>query len=327
MKSLYFFLLCIFFSTQSFPLNSAEQKLIIVRHGEATNNIENVYNSNPSSPNYKVVNLTEKGKQTVQETAKKLLAQGFNNGNIVAVFESPLPRTQQTTDILVQSGLVSPDKIITDKRLIEMQAGDLEGKPTFPSWKPDYTEKYHAEGEERVKERVLNFYHSLLAKYPKGNIVIVTHNLPAQIIIEAATHEKVKINPGDAKVIPFRDQNGQVSNMSEPTVKAADDPKFGKILTDSKGMTLYRFTQDNNNTSSCYGQCAALWPPLLLSSGQPILASGIDGNLDTIMRADNTRQVTYNGMPLYRYASDSNPGDKYGQQIDNKWFVVNPTSR
>lgn len=113
-------------------------------------------------------------------------------------------------------------------------------------------------------------------------------------------------------------------NSSELTVKVTNDPKLGTILTDGKGRTLYMFTPDNNNTSTCYDQCAATWPPLLISSGKPALAPGIVGTLDTTNRRDHTVQVTYNGMPLYYYVKDKKPGDVYGQNIENKWFVVKP---
>lgn len=90
-------------------------------------------------------------------------------------------------------------------------------------------------------------------------------------------------------------------------------------------MTLYMFTPDKNNTSTCYDQCAVAWPPLLTSS-KPILASGVAGTLNTTTRRDNTSQVTYNGMPLYYYIKDKKPGDAFGQNVDNEWFVINPTS-
>lgn len=61
----------------SFSLHSAEQQLIVVRHGEAGNNIEKVYNSNPENPNYKRFNLTEAGILTTQKTAKDLIAKDF----------------------------------------------------------------------------------------------------------------------------------------------------------------------------------------------------------------------------------------------------------
>jgi len=194
----------IFLSTFSFSLHSVEQKLIVIRHGEAGNNIEKVYNSNPENPNYKIFNLTESGIQTTQKTAKDLIAQGFSNNNIAAVFVSPLPRTKQTADILVQQGLVSKDKIILDKRLIELNAGDLEGKPTFAAWKPSFAKDYHAESEEQVAKRVKEFYDMILQKYPQGNIIVVTHALASQDLIELVTHQIVKLNPGEAKVVTLR---------------------------------------------------------------------------------------------------------------------------
>jgi len=204
MKFINIFLFAIFFSALSLSLHSMEQQLIIIRHGEAGNNIEKVYNSNPENPNYKIFNLTEAGILTTQKTAKDLIAQGFSNNNIAAVFVSPLPRTKQTADILVQQGLVSKDKLILDKRLIELNAGDLEGKPTFPTWKPSFEKDYHAESEEQVKNRIKEFYDSILDQYPQGNIIVVTHALAAQDLIELVTHQIVKLNPGEAKVVPLR---------------------------------------------------------------------------------------------------------------------------
>src|SRR3984957_3175344 len=204
MKFINVFLFNIFLSAFSLSLHSMEQQLIVIRHGEAGNNIEKVYNSNPENTNYKIFNLTEAGIQATQKTAKDLMAQGFSNNNIVAVFVSPLPRTQQTADILVQQGLVSKDKIILDKRLIKLNAGALEGKPTFPSWKASFAKDYHAESEEQVKARIKEFYDSILNKYPQGNIIVVTHALASQDLIELATHQIVKLNPGEAKVVPLR---------------------------------------------------------------------------------------------------------------------------
>ena len=204
MKFINAFLFTFFLSASPLSLHSMEQQLIVIRHGEAGNNIKKVYNSNPENPNYKIFNLTKAGILTTQKTAKDLIAQGFSNDNIAAVFVSPLPRTKQTADILVQQGLVSKDKLILDKRLIELNAGDLEGKPTFPKWEPSFAKDYHAESEEHVKNRIKEFYDSILEQYPNGNIIVVTHALPSQDLIELVTHQIVKLNPGEAKVVPLR---------------------------------------------------------------------------------------------------------------------------
>ena len=77
------------------------------------------------------MDLTEEGQKQSRDLAKELLAQGFNNNNILYVFVSPLPRTRQTADALVKSGVVSKDKVIADNRLIEMQCGNLEREATI----------------------------------------------------------------------------------------------------------------------------------------------------------------------------------------------------
>lgn len=133
-----------------------------------------------------------------------------------------------------------------------------------------------------------------------------------------------------AENAPYSSESNRLANRvnqdtSDLTINVANDPKLGKFLTDDEGMTLYMFTSDKNkNESTCYDQCAAAWPPLLISSGKPTLAPGIAGTLDATKRSDDSLQVTYNGMPLYYYVKDKKPGDVYGQNVDNKWFVVQP---
>lgn len=116
--------------------------------------------------------------------------------------------------------------------------------------------------------------------------------------------------------------NAQMSEQTVPLVKAYNHPQLGQILTDSRGMTLYVYTPDDGNASTCYDQCAMDWPPLVLPSNAPILAPGVKGALDVAKRKEGSRQVTYNGKPLYYYAKDKKPGDALGQKVDNKWFVV-----
>lgn len=188
----------------SHALYSTEQQLIVIRHGEAGNNVERVYNSNPKHPNYKSFHLTGAGKLAIQKLAKDLLAQGFSNDHIAAVFVSPMPRTQQTADILVQQGLVSKDKIVIDKRVSEFNVGDLEGKPTFPGWKPSMAKDCHGESEQEVRNRIKEFYDSVLRQYPQGNIIVVTHVLPSKYLIELVAHQDVILNPGEAKIVPLR---------------------------------------------------------------------------------------------------------------------------
>ena len=181
-------------------LSSADRNLIIIRDGEATNSIENVYNSNPSHPSYRPANLTNNGRQTVIRTAKELMVKGFNNNNITAVISSPLPRAAQTAQTLTQQGLVSRNKITYDDLLTEQQAGDLEGKSVTP-WNPEFARNFHAESLEQVQQRAQDFYDAILKKYPKGNIVVVTHNSVAQDLLDLAANQRLAISPGHAKVV------------------------------------------------------------------------------------------------------------------------------
>ncbi len=106
-------------------------------------------------------------------------------------------------------------------------------------------------------------------------------------------------------------------------VMVAQNTKLGSILTDNQGMTLYVFKKDKAGESACSGSCAKLWPPLTVAEGaQPVAASRIPATLGQIERKDDTYQVTYNGMPLYRYAGDSKPGDTNGQGFNGLWSVV-----
>lgn len=111
---------------------------------------------------------------------------------------------------------------------------------------------------------------------------------------------------------------------STPTVQTRHDPKLGTILTDGRGMTLYLYTKDTApGQSACYDKCADAWPPLVASS-TPALADGVPGELGTITRTDGTKQVTYNGAPLYYWFKDKQPGDTTGQGIGGAWYVVQP---
>jgi predicted lipoprotein with Yx(FWY)xxD motif len=103
--------------------------------------------------------------------------------------------------------------------------------------------------------------------------------------------------------------------------------ELGKILVDSKGRTLYLFEKDTGTKSTCAGACAAAWPPFT-TSGKPKAGAGANASmLGTTMRSDGTREVTYNGHPLYYYAGDQAAGDTNGQGLDQfgaEWYVVSP---
>lgn len=104
--------------------------------------------------------------------------------------------------------------------------------------------------------------------------------------------------------------------------------RYGQILVDGAGLTLYLFTVDSGATSACYGACAAAWPPLL-TKGPPLAGKGVSQALvGTISRADGNLEITYNGHPLYRYQGDHGPGDVFCQaafEYGGGWYIVDPS--
>ncbi len=110
----------------------------------------------------------------------------------------------------------------------------------------------------------------------------------------------------------------------DSTVLVAEDPVLGPILTDAEGMTLYLFTNDTTEgESTCYDDCAVNWPPFN-PEGDLTLPEGVDGELTRIDRTDGTQMVAYNGIPLYYWINDVNPGDTTGQGVGDVWYVVAP---
>ncbi len=116
-----------------------------------------------------------------------------------------------------------------------------------------------------------------------------------------------------------------VGTNAEYTVAVRLDPKLGRILVDGKGRTLYRHSKDGPNASACAGRCAQNWPPLIVTA-PPKLDDNVPGKLTVITRGDGSKQVTYNGIPLYYFVRDSKPGDTTGQGVGGTWFVVTPGS-
>ncbi len=129
------------------------------------------------------------------------------------------------------------------------------------------------------------------------------------------------ISPSGEQVMP---QAAPMPVESAATVMIGKDAKLGDFLVDAKGMSLYLYTKDTPNTSVCYDKCATAWPPLL-TEGTPAVSEGIDAaKLGTTTRTDGTKQVTFNGWPLYYYIKDTKAGDVVGQGVGTVWYLLTP---
>jgi predicted lipoprotein with Yx(FWY)xxD motif len=134
------------------------------------------------------------------------------------------------------------------------------------------------------------------------------------------------------------------AQASSPAAHAAKAAKvqlrkthLGKILVNSSGFTLYRFTKDPRNKNTCltstggggaYGSmtCNEVWPALT-TSGKPVAGAGVKSSqLGTINIGGGRKQVTYGGHPLYLYSPSTEPGETSYvgiNQFGGRWDAVN----
>jgi predicted lipoprotein with Yx(FWY)xxD motif len=114
-----------------------------------------------------------------------------------------------------------------------------------------------------------------------------------------------------------------------PTIKTADVASLGTVVVSSNGRTLYHYTDESKGRIDCKGACAKAWPPLLVRAGaKPVAGAGIAAaKLGVVKRPEGTMQVTYGGLPLYRFAGDVKAGEAKGQALENEWYAVSPAAK
>ena len=85
------------------------------------------------------------------------------------------------------------------------------------------------------------------------------------------------------------------------------------VLTTSSGRTLYASDQEKGTVLCMSGACNAIWAPLTVSAGQqPTASGGVAHDLSTVKRSDGTRQVAFEGSPLYTFSFDHSAGQVNG---------------
>ena len=128
---------------------------------------------------------------------------------------------------------------------------------------------------------------------------------------------------------------------------------FGKVLVvgsgDYSGCSLYLITSDqlhalagtrfacSDEPNAKGSPCDTVIWPALLTNGAPIAGPGVNPRLlGTVTRTDlpglsSVQQVTYAGMPLYRFFRDEVPGETEGANLFDPvssptgiWYLVEP---
>ncbi|MFH8347148.1 SCO0930 family lipoprotein [Streptomyces sp. NPDC018045] len=130
---------------------------------------------------------------------------------------------------------------------------------------------------------------------------------------------------GDGYGAPGDSNRPVAQDAPARTLALRQSPELGPVVTDSEGMTLYRFDKDTAEppNSACSGACATTWPPV--PADDATAASGMAADaLGSVTRADGTKQLTIGGWPAYRYAKDTAPGDTKGHGVGGTWNAFAP---
>ena len=121
---------------------------------------------------------------------------------------------------------------------------------------------------------------------------------------------------------------GTTGTSTTALVITTKSSSAGSFLTNGSGRAIYMWMKDTMNSSACSGGCASAWPPVTTTGALTAAGSVNKADLSTFTRSDGTKQVAYDGHPLYYFVGDSKPDEVTGQGSDGfgaKWWLVNPS--
>ncbi|OKK15314.1 hypothetical protein AMK16_28280 [Streptomyces sp. CB00455] len=133
---------------------------------------------------------------------------------------------------------------------------------------------------------------------------------------------------GASAPAPYAAADGTTAAGPAGQLAVAASEQLGPVLTDSAGLTLYRFDKDTAKPpkSNCEGDCAKTWPAV--AAQDAAAAAGTNpALLGEVVRGDGTKQLTVAGWPVYRYAKDARAGDLNGQGVGGVWFAFAPDGK
>ncbi len=116
---------------------------------------------------------------------------------------------------------------------------------------------------------------------------------------------------------------GQSAHAAGATTVTTKKTSLGTILVTSSGKTLYLDSADKPGHPACTGGCLSAWPPLKASGTLKASGSAKSSLLGSTKIAGGVKQVTYNGHPLYTFASDSKGNPTTGEGV-NGFYAVAP---
>ncbi len=125
---------------------------------------------------------------------------------------------------------------------------------------------------------------------------------------DAAPAATASSDPASSAPVGSDDSGSGDMAMATTTMLMAKDMGggMGSMVTDDKGMTLYRSDADQADPpmSMCSGECAKTWMPVMAQGDVQMM--GVEKSLlGTVDRSDGMKQLTLGGWPLYRYMGDT----------------------
>lgn len=143
---------------------------------------------------------------------------------------------------------------------------------------------------------------------------------------------------------------------TSPAIVSVASTSYGTVLVEGSagyaGCSLYVLTSDelrtltsgaepfacSNNQNVLGAPCDSVLWPAVLTNGAPIAGPGVNpALLGTVTRTDvlsgqSVQQVTYAGLPLYRFFLDETPGETEGANLFDPvtspvgiWYLVEPS--
>lgn len=105
------------------------------------------------------------------------------------------------------------------------------------------------------------------------------------------------------------------------TVMIVQKSAIGYVLAEANHQVVYKYAKDKKGGKpTCTGTCAATWVP---ATGMPQAgpADVFPGTFGLVTRSDGTKQITYNGYPLY-LLKGAKPLATTGNGMDGLWHVI-----
>jgi predicted lipoprotein with Yx(FWY)xxD motif len=131
-----------------------------------------------------------------------------------------------------------------------------------------------------------------------------------------------------ATTTPTAAAPASASSTGSATVISTKSSSGGAFLTNGSGRAVYMWVKDTKDQSLCTGSCASTWPPVTTTGSATASGSAVSADLGTITRSGGTKQVTYDGHPLYYYVGDTGAGTVNGQGSTGYgayWWILAPS--